>query len=53
VKLAARQLGALAVLRPAAIREYETQIAEEIAKAVAEGKQAPWPDPRDLMRHVY
>lgn len=53
VKRAARRLAGLGVLSPAAIREFEGQIAEEIAKAVAEGKQAPWPDPRDLLRHVY
>ncbi len=34
-------------------QQFESQIAEEIAKAVAEAKQAPWPDPRDLLKNVY
>jgi pyruvate dehydrogenase E1 component alpha subunit len=33
--------------------EFEIQIREEIVKAVAEAKSAPWPDPRDLLRNVY
>jgi pyruvate dehydrogenase E1 component alpha subunit len=38
---------------PRAFEEFECQIAEEIAKAVADAKQAPWPDPCDLLRNVY
>jgi pyruvate dehydrogenase E1 component alpha subunit len=53
VKLAARRLRAHGALTDAVVRELEVQIGEEVAKAVAEGKQAPWPDPRDLLRNVH
>lgn len=53
VRASARRLMAARILTAAEVREFEAQIAEEIAKAVVGAKQAPWPDPRDLLRNVY
>lgn len=53
VKRSARALIEWGLATPAVFGEFEAQIAEEIAKAVAEARQAPWPDPHDLLRNVY
>lgn len=53
VAASARRLKAAGLLSDAQLRESEAQIRDEIAKAVAEAKQAPWPDPADLLRNVY
>jgi TPP-dependent pyruvate/acetoin dehydrogenase alpha subunit len=53
VKRSAKALHAAGLANSATFQQLESQIAEEIAKAVAEAKQAPWPDPRDLLRNVY
>jgi len=34
------------------LRTFEDQISDEIEKAVVAAKQAPWPDPRDLLQNV-
>src|SRR6266851_4192990 len=53
VKRSAKALKARGLASSATFQQFESQIAEEIAKAVAEAKQAPWPDPRDLLKNVY
>ena len=53
VKVSARALTERGLATPRVFEEFEAQIAAEIAKAVAEAKQAPWPDPADLLRNVY
>ncbi len=53
VKRSAAALVAAGLAGARTLEQCEAQIAEEIAKAVAEAKQAPWPDPRDLFNNVY
>jgi pyruvate dehydrogenase E1 component alpha subunit len=53
VAASARWLKTAGLLTDARLRESEAQIRDEITKAVAEAKQAPWPDPADLLRNVY
>jgi TPP-dependent pyruvate/acetoin dehydrogenase alpha subunit len=53
VKRSAKALVSAGLANAVMFRQFESQIADEIAKAVAEAKQAPWPDPRDLLKNVY
>ena len=53
VKRSAKALLSAGLANAAMFRQFESQIADEIAKAVAEAGHAPWPDPRDLLKDVY
>jgi pyruvate dehydrogenase E1 component alpha subunit len=53
VKRSGKALVSAGLANAAMFRQFESRIADEIATAVAEAKQAPWPDPRDLLKDVY
>jgi pyruvate dehydrogenase E1 component alpha subunit len=52
VKRSARALKGLGLLSAATIARFEEETEAELAKAVAQARQAPWPDPQDLFRNA-
>jgi pyruvate dehydrogenase E1 component alpha subunit len=52
VKRSARVLKALGLLSAATLARFEAEAGAELAKAVAQARQAPWPDPQDLFRNA-
>ncbi len=52
IKRSARALKASGLLDAATLARFEAESDAELAKAVAQGRQAPWPDPQDLFRNA-